>query len=163
MNTPILFRDYLANVVATSSNPTVLGGQINSFYFGLSRRIIEATRSEITYPALWAKVPTYFPKDNGAGNYTTALTTQIWIVTNKERDDYTGIDQAMDDMFVLARGLIMRIHQDANNSNGAWYFTLNDTAYPKLTPIEEVLTDHDFGYQIDLKIQNAGFYDICPI
>lgn len=157
---PSLYKDYFTNLVATSSSWSTTNITINSFYFGISRRIIEAQRTLITYPVMWSSYPSYRLRDNGAQNFTSELRAKIWIITQRTQDDYKGIDQGMNDMFSLVNDLLRKMKDDASNSLGQWCFSTEGLT---ISPLEEVFTDYNFGYELNLFIPNAGFYNVCPL
>ncbi len=162
MQTPNSYRDYFANMVAGSSgNPNFAGGfHMNSFYYAESRRIIEAMRSEIIYPAMWLGVPSYTFGDNGAGNYIASPRGEIAIIHNAAIDDYVGIDAAISNTYGIVRRVMAALYADSVGINPQFNFNLNDIS--SLDPIQQWFTDNDYGWLMTFKLRNVGFFDICP-
>lgn len=160
MTSPNDIRDYFANMVASSNtNPNFVGGlEIKSFHYGDSRRIIEKTRSDIEYPALWLEVPSYALSDNEAGDFNQLATISFVILTNTEIDDYEKTDNILDTNFDIARRVLAQMWADRITMQ--FSFSLNNVL---LESIATWLVDNDYGWRVEINNFKTGFFDICPL
>ena len=160
MNHPNGVRDYFAALVAGSGiNPQFAGGlEIKSFYYGDSTRLIEATRSNISYPVMHLSVPEYYPSDNIAGDYDAEARFDVAVLTNCTRDDYDAQDNAWDTNYRILLRVLSILYQDRIPQQ--YYLSLSATA---IVPISEYFVDNMYGYMLTVRMQRTGFMEICPL
>lgn len=160
MNHPNGIRDYFAAMVASSgTNPQFDGGlEIKSFYYGDSKRLIEAIRSNISYPVMHLSVPEYYPRDNVDGDYEAAARFEVAILANCTRDDYEAQDTAWDTNYRILLRVLAIMYQDRIANK--FYLTLSST---EIVPISEYFVDNMYGYMLSVRMQRTGFMEICPL
>lgn len=123
---------------------------INSFEFGGSERILNRTRSDVTYPVLWLEVPEFSSDSESEGEVT--LSGAFVILDNSEME-WDAENQAIENTYQIAQQIFRKMIDDVDKEE----FEISGDF--KCDFVDTFSADNDFGWRVDfnLKVSRGCF------
>jgi hypothetical protein len=148
MLTPSLYKGFFSDWQLAS-----IGGatEVNDFRYGDSVRVIEAQRSDISYPLLWAEFPEYRYTYH-QGGFMKNLFGGFMLIKECPPDDYTSQDNAINDMLVFAEQIIKDMKAEG-------YVRESDTF--SIEPVAGQMTDYMYGCRVEFQLKNNDMSNFC--
>lgn len=145
------YKSYFYDLVQDSLAQLGAGYELHSFYYGESRRIEEAMRSDIAYPCMWLELPDYTYYDRG-DNIVKETIGAFLILAGKPVEEYADQDDQLDQSQQIAEKVIKRMKQDG-------YLFQGDTI--TLEFITTSLTDNCYGCRVSFKLKYQETDFLC--
>lgn len=151
MEYPNSYKATFATIVNTSSVDFSPGLEIHSFLYGEGRRIEEALKSEIQYPALWAELPEYSYTSAG-DNVLKNISVAFMILISTSIDDYESQDDIIDKSIKIAEKVMKYffVHD---------YLHKDDTV--QIEPIITTFSDNSYGCRVTFQIKRQETSFLC--
>lgn len=160
MNTPEDITTYFQNMVENcTTNDQFAGHLIAYFIEGDSRRLIEASRSEILYPCFFLEVPSFVLGQNFKTNQTGSARFGVSILHNSEVGDYAQQRIIRQQTYLTILRILGQLQKDSLQMG--FYIQLDNTP---IEPINSWFVDNDYGYRAEINLEKIGFVNlnICP-
>lgn len=122
-----------------------------SFQYGSSERILNRQSSDLNYPVLWLEKPTV--QRIRSGGYKQRFDCAFVVLIACQPDDYTAIDQAQDESFMLTERILNRLGYGAEELN-LYEF---DREGAQSESLEGWSADADTGWRTEVSI-TAGVH-----
>jgi hypothetical protein len=151
MQYPNQYKNFFQDVVTNSLANFGSTLQITSFYYGESRRIEEAMKSDISYPVLWAENPDFQYTERGDNMLKNTIGSFV-ILAGQPVEEYDGQDDAIDKAVRIAEKVIKEMRT-------AGYIHIGDKI--SIEPIETNFSDNCYGARCSFTIRNQEADFLC--
>lgn len=151
MDYPNTYKTLFETIVSTSSVTLGLNYELKSFFYGESRRIEEAMKSDIVYPALWAELPEYSYKERG-DNMVKETSVAFVILAGLPVDNYDAQDEQIDLAIRIAEKIVRYFRNKL-------YFSAGDSI--QIEPITTQMSDNCYGCRVTFTLKNQEADFLC--
>jgi hypothetical protein len=156
MNSPEAITAYFEKMVTDSAtNAQFAGLVIISFIEGDSRRLIEQSRSELTYPCLFVEIPSFVLGQNFKSNQTGSTRFGVSILYNSEVGDYAQQRIIRQQAYLTILRILGQLQKDSLQMG--FYVQLDNTP---IEPINSWFVDNDYGYRAEINLEKIGFVNL---
>jgi hypothetical protein len=121
--------------------------ELQSFVHGATARIIESSRSGVTYPCLWLETPALIFSDKDGTAPDGRRVAAFVVLLQKSRGDYDAQDLEWERAERLALDVLSRLRRDQK----ARRFTF-ELHGGQLEPINTLTVDNEIGYRFEFEL-----------